>query len=461
MAAGDADHEQRMASFSQLRRGPRLISAEEAARQQRTRLQEAMIEIVLRSGFAATTVGELVGLAEVSKSTFYELFTGKEDCFLAAFDRAIARAARRVAAAYGRPGDFRGRLTACFAEIMELVVEDPGTARFVVVESLTLGAPGIARRQRAATEFEAMVQRGFEGSRSRVEVSGVVVRGVVAGLQGVIYRHLRAGEVEALPGLVSELVDWALSYQRRPGAAMGVAMRAAGRPAPLPPDRELGPMEAIPWAEPASSARSRSALTSRERIERAAVQVVAAGGYPTLSIPGISAAAGISNTTFYAQFSSKREAFLAGFATMASQALRAAGETFASLPDRREGVGAGIRALLEFYARQEIVPRIIFVELATAGPGALDRVDEVFEAFTGFLRPGAALTGFEASVTESLQPAIVSAVWAAIEYEVAHGRIATLPDLGPDIALLVTGPMSRPARAAQAAAKRRAPSRPR
>ena len=38
------------------------------------------------SGYADTTLRELVALAGVSKSTFYEHFESKQDCFLATFD---------------------------------------------------------------------------------------------------------------------------------------------------------------------------------------------------------------------------------------------------------------------------------------------------------------------------------------------------------------------------------------
>jgi AcrR family transcriptional regulator len=54
------------------------------------RLEGAMVEAVARHGFAGTTLRELVGLAGVSKSTFYQHFESKEDCFLATFDQIIA-----------------------------------------------------------------------------------------------------------------------------------------------------------------------------------------------------------------------------------------------------------------------------------------------------------------------------------------------------------------------------------
>ena len=66
------------------------------ARNQRGRLQGAMVEAVARHGFGETTLRELVSLAGVSKSTFYEHFKSKQDCFLATFDDAILEIDRRV-----------------------------------------------------------------------------------------------------------------------------------------------------------------------------------------------------------------------------------------------------------------------------------------------------------------------------------------------------------------------------
>ena len=41
-----------------------------------------MVEAVARHGYAGTTLRELVRLAGVSKTTFYEHFDSKQECFL-------------------------------------------------------------------------------------------------------------------------------------------------------------------------------------------------------------------------------------------------------------------------------------------------------------------------------------------------------------------------------------------
>ena len=60
----------------------------------------------------------------------------------------------------------------------------------------------------------------------------MTVRAIAAGIRGVIYRRLRAGRQEELPGLVEELVDWALRYQQPDSEAVERACAAAAAPAP-------------------------------------------------------------------------------------------------------------------------------------------------------------------------------------------------------------------------------------
>ena len=66
-----------------------------------------MLEAVSRHGYPATTVGELVALAGVSKSTFYEHFADKQECFLATFDEIVAQVFRQSGPPTGAPATSR------------------------------------------------------------------------------------------------------------------------------------------------------------------------------------------------------------------------------------------------------------------------------------------------------------------------------------------------------------------
>jgi len=403
-----------------------------------------MVEAVARHGFAGTTLRELVTLAGVSKSTFYEHFESKQDCFLATFDEIVVVLSARVGEAYRSGGDFRGRLVAGLAAFMNLAVEEPGAAALTAVDSLTLGAAGVAHRERASQAFEALFQQSFAHSPSEREVSAVTVRAIVAGIRGIAYRRLRSDRREELPGLVEELVDWALRYQEPDSEAVTRGVAAARRPFenPTPTLQEEAP-SGPGWNEPADSPRSRMELTQRERIVRAAAAVVVKGGYAALSIPAISGAAGVSNQTFYEHFENKRDAFLAAFEILATEALGIAAGAFGREDDHAEAIGAGLRALLEHIAASELFARLAFFELPTAGPVALDRADATVDSFGAFLAPGMAPGEIGGPLPESLLEAVPSGIWAVIQHEIAHGRRESLPELAPELARIVLAPFTK------------------
>jgi AcrR family transcriptional regulator len=431
--------------FPRLASGPGQMAPERVARHQKARLEGAMVEAVARHGLAGTTLRELVALAGVSRTTFYEHFESKQDCFLATFDEIVAEVGERVGQAYREPADFRERLVAGLATFMDLAVEEPAAARLAAVESLTLGAAGVEHRERGSRAFELMIAQSFEHSPSPREVSPMTVRAIVAGIRGVVYRRLRAGRQEELPGLVSELVDWALRYQEPDGEAV---VRACARaalplgPAPAEDGGEEGEAEGKPdWSEPPDSRRSRAELSQRERIVRAAARVVVEKGYEALSIPTISATAGTSNQTFYEHFRNKRETFIAAFEILSGELLSAAVGAFAAAGDGPEAIGAGIRAMTEHIAANELFARLAFFELPTAGPAALDHADTAMDAFTAFLTPKLLPSGVPGSVPTPILEAIGSGIWAAIQHEIAHGRKAELPEKAPEITRIALAPL--------------------
>jgi AcrR family transcriptional regulator len=440
MASTDSTSRAPKPLFPQLSGGPRRLPAEQVARHQKARLQGAMVEAVARHGYAGTTLRELVGLAGVSKTTFYVHFASKEDCFLSTFDEIVAILEVRVAEAYRSGGDFHQRLLAALRVFMDLAVEEPAAASLTAVESLTLGTAGVAHRERASTAFENLVQQSFDHSPTEHVVSPETVRAIVAGIRGVAYRRLRAGHPEDLPDLCETLVDWALSYQR--AESEPVARAAAAAAVPIEVEPESPDTEKPPWEEPPDSPLSRTTLTQRERIVRAAALVVVERGYEALSIPTISAAAGTSNQTFYEHFTSKRDAFLGAFEIVATEALTFAVAAFQAAPDGPEAIGAGLRALCEYVAGHEIFARLAFFELPTAGPAALDRADEIMDAFTSFLQPPQAPSGIEGPVPKAVLEAIGSGIWSVIQYEIAHDRGPRLAELAPELTRIALAPVT-------------------
>jgi AcrR family transcriptional regulator len=423
--------------FPRLTAGRGAPSADRVARHQKARLQGAMVEAVARHGYAETTLRELVTLAGVSKSTFYEHFESKQDCFLSTFDEIITIVSQRVVAAYRTEHGFRDRLIAGLSVFLTLAVEEPAAASLAAVDSLTLGVAGVEHRERASEVFEELIAQSFERSPSSRQMSASTVKAVVAGIRGVSYRRLRSGSQAELPELVDELVDWALQYQEPEGELTRRAMAAAAEPAPPRPPEVA---EALSWEEPPDSQSSRHALSQRERIIRGAARIVVERGYAALTIPAISAAAAVSNKTFYEHFTSKRDAFLAAFEQLATEALTVTAAAMRTREERPEALGAGLRAMLEYVAGNELFAQLAFFELPSAGPAAMDRADAVLDSFTAFLGSHSASDG-GAAPQPAIREAIGSGIWAVIQHEIHHGRRAELPALAPELIGLALAPL--------------------
>src|SRR3954451_22759007 len=72
-----------------LPRGPHGLERDVVLASQRGRMLGAMAEAVARKTYAGTTVADVVAGAGVSRKTFYEHFSDKEECFLSAFDAGV------------------------------------------------------------------------------------------------------------------------------------------------------------------------------------------------------------------------------------------------------------------------------------------------------------------------------------------------------------------------------------
>ena len=206
--------------------------------------------------------------------------------------------------------------------------------------------------------------------------------------------------------------------------------------------RVLSSPEKASWEEPPDSPISRQLLSQRERIVRAAARVVVDRGYQALSIPAISRAAGVSNQTFYEHFGSKRDPFLAAFREITDDVLRIAGAAFVAEDDRPVAIGAAMRTLLDYLADHDLYARLAFFELPTAGPVALDEADRIFDDFTAFLHPESGAVDLARPISAGTRQAIASGIWEAIQYEIAHGRRETLPEMAPQIAWIALAPLS-------------------
>jgi AcrR family transcriptional regulator len=192
-----------------LPRGRHGLSREEVVASQRTRLLRAVVELSTERGFPSLTLSEIVGRAGVARSTFYEHFANKEDCFLEAFDYAAGRVFERVLAAAPPGGDFPSRVRIYIARLLELCREEPGLVRLFAADAAALG-PAASDRQQA---IRGRVADGLVALRDSVRhdhpelapLTRVRAFAIVGAITEVLKHTLYTSGIEALPALQPEL----------------------------------------------------------------------------------------------------------------------------------------------------------------------------------------------------------------------------------------------------------------
>jgi AcrR family transcriptional regulator len=205
------------AGAQQLPKGRHGLSRAFIASNQRERLLDAIANVVAEKSYAGTRVADITDYAGVSRKTFYELFTDKEECFLAAFDAINKLLMDRMASALTDLSDsnWRVRVRALLGEFLRFLAAEPAFARMCIVEVLGSGSAGLARRDAAIEAFVPIVDsipRSQPGAEQWLAPLTPVF--VTGGILEVIYAAIRRGEIATLPELEDDLTRLAFRTYR-------------------------------------------------------------------------------------------------------------------------------------------------------------------------------------------------------------------------------------------------------
>ncbi len=187
------------------------LTREQIADSQRERLLAAIAQEVAARGYRSTTITDVVKLASVSTRDFYELFKGKEECFLAAFGVLRDHLEQLIGDAVAGEDDWPHQVIAALRAGLDFFAAEPDLARLCLLESVS-ATPTIAVRFResvlACVPALAVGREQLEDPDSLLpETEDAILGGIVS----LLTRSIVAGESESLPSLLPALADFALS----------------------------------------------------------------------------------------------------------------------------------------------------------------------------------------------------------------------------------------------------------
>ncbi len=196
---------------------------------QRARIVVAMGELVRERGAGSVSVAHVVARSGVSRRTFYELFDDREDCFVAAFGKAVARAAETALPAYEAGGSWRERIAAGLDAVLAFLDSEPEMGYLCVVGAFGAGPRALERRARVAQTLVAAVHEGRREGKAATRPDRLVAEGVVGAVLAIVHSRMQGQSPQPLQGLSSRLMAMIVLPYLGPAAAE----RELRRPAPL------------------------------------------------------------------------------------------------------------------------------------------------------------------------------------------------------------------------------------
>jgi AcrR family transcriptional regulator len=190
-------------------------------RSERERVLEAMVRMAAAKGYEATTVADVVEYAGVSPDTFEEMFSGKESCFLEAYEAVFDVLVAHVTAAFEAAADepWPEQIAAGLGALVGLMAMEADIARMAMVEVTAAGDDARERYRAMLTRFTPFFEKGRTYSGQGEELPADTARFAIGGATSMIFDEVRAGRGPELKRILPDLVFAVLMPYLGPEAA--------------------------------------------------------------------------------------------------------------------------------------------------------------------------------------------------------------------------------------------------
>jgi AcrR family transcriptional regulator len=210
-----------------LPRGTHGLDPGVVAASQRTRLLEAVGRAVAEKGYAGATIDHIVRGAGVSKKTFYDHFSDKLDCFLAAYEAASDELLTRLREAQSSPEGWLERTRAGIVAYLRWLAAEPALARVFLIEVAAAGPVAAERREHIRDRYAAVLRDLQDDARAEIpalpRLPAEVFHALVAAVDELVVRRIRESGATALPELEPVLLYLQVSLLAGPQFAAEAA----------------------------------------------------------------------------------------------------------------------------------------------------------------------------------------------------------------------------------------------
>ena len=193
-----------------LPRGRHKLSREQVARSQRDRMLRAMADAAAEKGYPRTAVADVLTRAGVSRETFYQQFSSKEECFLQTLDHAGRILLERVGSAAGGEGGQAG-IDRILGAYLDTLASEPGYARVYLVDVYAVGPRAVERRVEAQAMFADALAAQLGATSGDQRMACEVL---VAAVSSMVTNRVALGQAQSLPELREPIARLARTLAR-------------------------------------------------------------------------------------------------------------------------------------------------------------------------------------------------------------------------------------------------------
>lgn len=202
----------------------------------------------------------------------------------------------------------------------------------------------------------------------------------------------------------------------------------------------------------AARTRGKTASASREQIQRELLlggmaRAAAEKGFAAVRVADVLELSGLSRDTYYKHFDDKEDCFLAAFDAAVGTILERVEEAVASEAMAAGRAEAGLRALVEPFAMEPAIARLVAIEIRAAGPIGQERYSRALARLGRLIAVASGRASAEAG--DDVPRLVAGAVSSTIVREVSEGRTAQMEGLVPELVFTVLTPCIGSERAAE------------
>ncbi len=440
--------------YRRLPTGSHKLDREFIERDQRERLQAAMVELIAKHGYQALRITDLTNLAHISRPTFYSLYSDKEDLLMSAYRDVSMHTAEAVMSAYATDGTLYERMQVAMRAFAELVASEQDAMSLFLLGAFGAGGKVLRRRARMLESFEDAVEEARDQAKRR-PATNHTVKVIVGGIREVAAARLLEGRAEEMPAIADELTAWAASYPRK--LPSGLHCPAAVRRDP--DEHQERTSERARRAEgrlPSGRhdlSREFVIKNQRERIVDATAAIVAEKGLAGLTIPEIASRASVSHETFYEMYPTKQEAFVGAQKVGMHQAFVVAVGAYERIKQESwpRGIAEGLRALINYLHEERAHAHLSIVDTFAASPETLVIRAELLKGFAYYFQPPERPAELGADAPPITAEAVVGGCWQVLHHYVENGSFDELVEATPQLAYMLLTPFIGPKEAAKVA----------